>query len=106
MALVEIDWNPDARRLRQFAGIGVAALLTLAVVSFARHGWSPVVAALGATAAGLALCGVAWPRGVRYPYLAMVVVTFPIGWLVGHALLGVVYFGLFSAVATAFRLTG
>jgi hypothetical protein len=106
MALMEIDWNPSPRHLRQFAGLGAAALLLVTGGAYLRHGWSPGVSALAAAATALGLCGASWPRGVRPLYLGMMAVTFPIGWAVSHLVLAVIYFGVFTAVSLIFRLTG
>jgi hypothetical protein len=106
MALMAIDWNPSPRHLRQFAGLGVAALLVVTGGAYVRHGWSPGVAALAAAAPALGVCGALWPRLVRPVYLGVMAVTFPIGWAVSHLVLAVAYFGVFAAVALVFRLTG
>jgi hypothetical protein len=34
------------------------------------------------------------------------IVTWPIGWLISHLMLGAIYFGVFTPVAIVFRLIG
>src|SRR4051812_1427827 len=99
MALMTIDWNPSPPKLRQFAGIAGAALLTLAVWAYFRHGGLTGAAGLAVIGLTLGLCGARWPRGVRPLYVGMMVVTFPIGWVVSLLVLAVLYFGVFTSVA-------
>ena len=104
MALVLIDWNPTPRHLRQFALAGAAFLLAIAALGSSRRGWSPGPGCLAALGIGLGLVGVLRPRWVRVPYLVSMAVTFPIGWVVSHLILAVIYYGVFTTVALVFRL--
>ena len=104
MALVPIDWNPTTRHLRQFALAGAACLLAIAALGASRRGWSPGTGCLAALAVGLGLMGVLRPLWMRAPYRVSLAVTFPIGWVVSHLILAVIYYGVFTAVALVFRL--
>ena len=110
------NWNPDQRTTRQFAVIWLIFFLGLglyrawhagafdAASPFGRHGpWvTPIVLWIAACAIGIP--GVIAPRLVRPIYIGMMALTFPVGWVVSHALLGVVYFGLFTIMGLVFRL--
>jgi hypothetical protein len=101
MALMEMNWSPRRRQLCQFA---VIALFALPLVGW-LWGASPVVAAILA-AVGLALGGLAFafPFAIKPLFLLLSLIAMPIGIVIGEILLLLIYFGLFSAVALAFRL--
>jgi hypothetical protein len=106
MKMIEFNWNPDRRMLRQFGGLGFVFFGGLGAWLAYRHGlgWLPI--ALG----GLSLfCGVsalAAPAALRPLFVGLSIVTVPIGFVVSHVLLGVVYFGLFTPVRLIQALIG
>jgi hypothetical protein len=105
MQFKDIDFDPAARILRQFA-----AALFVVLCSFAIwHGWhgqTLLAAVLAATAIVFALVGIVKPRWLRWVFVAASVVTFPIGWLMSRIILAIVYYGVFTPVAMVFRLIG
>lgn len=94
------------RTLRQFA---VLCLLVFALLGY-WQGWSRGNAATGWVFAVLAvvlgLGGLAWPQLVRPVFAGLSAITFPIGWVLSHVLLALLYFGLFTPLALLFRLIG
>jgi hypothetical protein len=102
MSLLQTDWNPSRRQLRHFTW---AFALVLGWIS-----WSCSTGATGLglrlVAAGVFATGTIWPALFGWLYRAVVAVTFPVGWVVGHVLLAVVYFGLITPLAAGFRLLG
>jgi hypothetical protein len=113
MAMLEIDWQPDARRLRQFGLASLGAGLLLAGVALMRGGlatlaaaesWRVVVPlAFGIVSALLALLR---PRWLKPLYLGLTALTWPIGWCVSLLVLLLLFFALFLPVALVFRLLG
>ncbi|MCX5660300.1 MAG: SxtJ family membrane protein [Planctomycetota bacterium] len=116
MALMEINWRPSAKMLRQFGVVGAAALAALAAIAGFRHSLlgihlsEPIAHQVGQglawTAAAMLLLAIAAPRTLRPAYLLLTLVTLPIGWVVSHLLLAAIYFGIFTPVALLFRLIG
>ncbi len=106
MALVAVNWKPSGRQLRQFALVGAAALLGLAAWLYFGKGWPIYAWSLATIGAGLGICGASCPESVRHLYLALIAVTYPIGWVISHVILGVIYYGLFTLVGLIFRLIG
>lgn len=103
MKLVEINWNPPDRQLRQFGWIALAALPLLGWV------WSrnlPVTAGLGAVGLLLATLGQFAPRALKPLFLGLTIVSFPIGLVVGELSMLLIYFAVFVPIALAFRLAG
>jgi hypothetical protein len=112
MSLIDIDWKPTDRKLRQFAAIFAAGCLLLGAVVVWRIApaleWEPRAAAfwvwmVGAT---VGLVGLALPKLVRPIYLLWMGVAMPIGWVVSHVLLAVLFFGVFTLVGALLRLRG
>lgn len=115
------NWNPDRRTLRQFAAIWLAFLFFVGLYRAWRGGalggeapfapvnfegpWAvPLV--LWLLAIGVGFPGLLAPALAKPVYVGMMMVTFPIGWVVSHVLLAVVYFGLFAGFGLIFRLIG
>jgi hypothetical protein len=70
-----------------------------------RH--QPTAAALSAVLAlTLGPVGLIRPQLLRHIFFAWMYVAFPIGWVVSHVLLGVIFFGLFTPIGFLFRILG
>lgn len=105
MAAFDIPWHPSARTLRQFSGLWLTATGLLAW----RFGVTPstlIQFAIAAVAVGIGVSGLLWPWTVRPLFVALMVLTAPIGWAVSHVLLGIVFFGLFTPIGLVFRILG
>jgi DMSO reductase anchor subunit len=104
MTFKDINFSPDDRELRIFsliwlAGFGVAG----AVVAWRGAGWAPALWSIAA--AGCAI-GLVAPRAMKPVYIAWMVAAFPIGYTVSVVLLVVLYYGVFTAFALAFKAIG
>ncbi len=113
--LIQLDFRPDARQLRQFGLIAFVVLDLLAAIVYFRGtlfgievGASarPLAAALFTVGAVSALFSFLWPRGNRPLFVALSVVAFPIGFVVSHIVLAVLFFGILTPVGLALRLLG
>jgi hypothetical protein len=116
VAVIEINWKPGTRELRQFAAIWLVAFGVFGALVAWRTGaigvpmaWvRPWVApfVLWIVAALVGLVGLVAPAAVRPVYVAWMAMAFPIGWVISHLLLVVTYFGLFTLVSLIFKLIG
>lgn len=105
MALLEINWRPVDKHLREF---GQAALAMLTGVALLLH----LVKGLDATfalyicAAGLLiyLLSLVWAPLTKPIYLGLMIVAFPIGWIVSHLLMGIIYFFVITPIGLVFKL--
>ncbi|MBX7103262.1 MAG: hypothetical protein K1X57_04235 [Gemmataceae bacterium] len=103
MALFKLDWNPTRPQLRVFGYCATAFAVLFAI----RFRQSPTTTGLSATiAAVFAAFAALAPQLLRWPYLVASIVTAPIGWALGHVVLSVIYFGLFTGLGLVFRLMG
>jgi hypothetical protein len=113
MAMVEMNWRPTDRQLRQF---GWFSLIGFPLVGWALAGfrapaaWSTtlttVLAVLAALGLAFAVVGTVRPGWLTYPFVGLSLIAFPIGFVVSYLLLIVLYYGIFTPVGLFFRLIG
>lgn len=106
MRWADIPFDATTRTLRQFAGIWLVFLGGLAVYwgwyrGYTMAGW--ILAALAGTIGPLGLLA---PQLIRPIWMASLIVTFPIGWVVSRVLIGILFYGVFTPFALVFRLIG
>jgi len=116
VALVKLDLNPSTRKLNQFGAIaavlfgvvGAFVLLrgTLFGVEFSSSGAQTASWLLFGAAAVVALSAAVVPRGLRPFFVVLSMVTMPIGFVLSYVLLFLMYFGVFTPIGIAMRLTG
>jgi hypothetical protein len=103
MRLVEIDWSPADRQLRQF---GVICLFALPLLGWLWSGIAWVVGLLALVGAIIGIAGVLKPRVVRPVFLVLMIIALPIGMAVGELGMLLVYFGVFLPIGAMRRLMG
>jgi len=107
MPLIEINWNPNRKELRNFGIVAfiASALLSLLLYLFKGLGiqWAAII-----TAAGLIifLTSMIFTKLTRFIYLGLILVTLPIGYMVSFILLALFYFLLLTPLGLLFRLIG
>jgi hypothetical protein len=104
MALVEVNWNPSRRELKQFAALwcGFFALIAAYCV---WHGLRGVAAALTL----LVVFGVVSyfrPNAIRFVYVLWMAIALPIGWTISHLVLLMLYYLIFTPIGLIMRLVG
>jgi ABC-type uncharacterized transport system permease subunit len=105
--MLPIDWNPGARVLRSFARLWFPLFVALAGAVL-RWRFGEATAALAVwIAGGVMIVGVlASPRVARAVFIGLMVVTYPIGFVVSTAALAAVFFLVFTPIGWAMRLAG
>jgi hypothetical protein len=94
------------RTLRQFAGLWTVFLTGLACWQGFVHGRVALAVVLAALAWTVGPLGLVWPQAIRPVFVACMVVTFPVGWVVSRLALAGLYYLAFTPVALLFRLIG
>jgi hypothetical protein len=111
--LVELNLRPEPKQLRQFGWVALVAFGLLGSIVFFRGGLfgasfgsaaRPVAWALWAMGAASALLSIVWPKGNRPLFVGLGVLAFPIGWVLSHVVLAVLFFGVLTPVGLLFRL--
>ena len=116
MAMIEANWRPDRKQLSGFGWIGLVAFAALATWSYWKHRvlWldlapdtaTTVAIALWCVAGACGVLAIVAPRALWPLYVAMMTVALPIGFVVSHVVMVVMFFGIFTPVALVFRLIG
>ncbi len=107
MALVSLNLNPTEKQLREFGLAGLCMCVAIGLLLFLtnRIGLNGIFLAIGIGAALFVLSRIS--TGLIKPvYLVLIVVTFPIGWLISHFFMGLFYFGIVTPVALIFKMLG
>ena len=105
--MIAIQWNPSTKQLRQFAGIWFPAFCGLVGWSIGQKTghWSQVE--IGWVLAGLlSVGGLILPALMRPIFVGLILLTFPIGWVVSHLLLGLIFYGLVTPIGYILRISG
>ncbi len=100
--MLEIDWRPDSRRLRWFAVLQWLFCGGLAWVWRDALGSTGLIV-LATLSTAIAVVGLIAPQAIRPVYVLWMVIVFPIGWLVGHLLLAIAFYGVLTPIALAVR---
>lgn len=101
-----INYRPDQKTLREFAEFGtfLLGLVALPLSLYQGHQASAVVFWVLAVALRVtAFLKIEW---IRWPYVALSLATWPIGFLISHLALAVIYYLVFTPVALVFRFRG
>lgn len=101
--LIQPGHRPNDRQLRWFAGLWFPAMCAVigSVVRAARPDLAITIWAVGLV---LGMSGLVRPAIVRPVYAALMWITFPIAWIMSHAILALMYFLIITPVALVARL--
>ena len=103
---VDIKWNPTTRELRQFGGLYLPAAAVLFGAGLVRTGSGRGAIAIWIVAAIVAVTALARPKAIRPLFVGAMVAAYPIGWVVSHLILGVIFYGVFTIAGLAMRIFG
>ena len=102
MALIETNWNPTARQLRQFG--------SLCLVSFPLLGWIwsgnlTVITALACLGLLIASIAYFYPKLISPLFVGLMLITAPIGMVIGELAMFLIYMTVFLPIGMLFRIT-
>lgn len=103
MSLVEFNWEPSNRQLRQF---GVVSLFALPLIGWL---WSASPRTVGILAiVGLVIAVLGWiqPKLIKPVFLGLAIVATPIGMVLSEIMVLLIYGLVFVPMALCFRLVG
>lgn len=104
-----INLKPNEQQLRQFGWISAVGFLVIMTVFGIKFQWFenskmlwPMIFVIGSVlSATLALI---YPKGLLPLYLTMMILSFPIGFVVGNVILLILFFLVFAPIGIFFRL--
>lgn len=106
MAMMEINWNPSRKELRQFGFLCLVFFGGLAALRYHRAGLTTGVEVLAAAAAIGGILGAVAPQLLKWVFVGWIVAVFPIGWTVSHVLLGAIFFFVLTPIGLLVRAFG
>jgi hypothetical protein len=105
MPLVKLNTRPTPRQLRQFAAFGLPAFAALIAWMAWRAGARPDVVAWALALVGIFCCAaLAIPEIIRPVFVGLMVAAYPLGWMVGHLALAILFFGVITPIGLVLRL--
>ncbi len=113
MSMIELDFHPDEKTLRQFGWIALGGFVLLAalswfellVFSFGLGGARlPVTAGFAGLGCLAAIFSLVAPKANRPIYVTLAVIALPIGFVLSYVILGTIFYLLITPVGLAFRL--
>jgi hypothetical protein len=105
MALVQINWKPKPRELRQFAGLWLGFFGLLGAY-FRFVAEASTAATLLWAISLVGVLGLFAPSFVRPLYVVWMALAMPIGWLVSHLLLLTMYYLVLTPIGLIMRVCG
>jgi hypothetical protein len=106
MRWFDLPLHPAPRVLREFAGAWLVFFTGLAAwQGFWLNHPGPAYLLLS-LAVAVGPLGLIFPRLVRPLFLGSLVISYPIGWVVSHLALALVFFGVLTPLGLCFRLLG
>src|SRR5689334_9550650 len=107
--MIPLNLKPTERQLRLFGGVWLPLFLALlGGLWLWRHGsgWMSAAVAVSIVAIVSAVVGWIAPRAMRPVFVGLILITWPIGWVVSHVILAVIFFGVMTPLGWIMRLTG
>jgi hypothetical protein len=115
MKLVEMNLDPDRKTLRQFGFIALCLFGLLGALVLWKRKFlgielattAPLVASVLWALGGLSgFFSLVAPRANRLLYVGLIVVTFPIGFVLSYMFMAIIFFVIFTPIGLFFRLIG
>jgi hypothetical protein len=107
MPLLPFNSNPTRRELRQFAGIWLPLFCVVIAAVLWKAGFSRGLVGFVAVAGiGVGIQGWLRPDLFRPIFVAWMFAAYPVGWVISHLVLAILYFGVLTPIGLALRALG
>jgi len=106
MSIIRINRNPSARQLNQFGLIWLGFMAFFGAVAWFKLAAPAAAVALWAAAVVVPVIGWALPSFMRLVFLGMSYAAWPIGFVVSHVILALVYYLVMTPIGVLMRLFG
>jgi len=106
MSLIRIDHHPSRRQLAVFGVIWAVFFFVVGWIVLRSTGSLPTSGVIWTMAVAVPLVGAAVPELLRMVYLGMAYATFPIGFVLSHVSVALVYYLVLVPTGLTMRLSG
>jgi hypothetical protein len=105
--MIDINWKPSNRDLRVFATACLVFAVGFGIAFWVDRGAVTTLSkALWIIGPALFALGMIWPPSLKWLYVALSVVAFPIGLMIGNVLMALVYYVVVTPIGLVFKLLG
>jgi hypothetical protein len=104
--MIDLNLNPTKKELRIF---GLASLVFLAIIGWIvwrKTGSAAAAGGVASVGALVAILGFTVPRAIRPVFIALMVINYPIGWVVTHIVMAVIFYLVVTPLAVIMKLSG
>ena len=106
MSIVQINTDPSRRQLNQFGFIWMGFVAFFGGVAYLKFHNPPLAYGLWIAAVVVPVIGWLAPPFMRAVFVGMSYVAWPIGFVVSHVVLAVVYYAVLTPIGLVMRLVG
>ncbi|HVR29950.1 MAG TPA: SxtJ family membrane protein [Thermoanaerobaculia bacterium] len=105
--MIQVNRNPTRAQLRWFAALVFPLFWGwVAYLIYARAGLLRAAIAIAAVAAVVSVTSILSPRFALRVWIGMMVGLSPIGWVLSHLILGLIYYLVLTPIGLALRVAG
>ncbi len=104
--MLDLNLQPSRRELRQFAVISLVGFAAIGCLLRWKFDLTTAATVMWVLAPVIAVLGLAIPIAVKPLYVGLIIVSYPIGWVISHLVLGLAFYGVITCIAFIFRLLG
>ena|ERR1051326_2432370 len=102
----DIPFDPTRKMLRQFAAAWLVFLLAAGAHQSLARGRHQLGLVMMVLAVVVGVLGLVCPSAIRWLFIGLMVLAFPIGWVVTQVMLALMFYVVITPVALVFRLMG
>ena len=106
MAVIDINWNPSRKELRVFAVLQVVFFAIIATVLYNKSGSTTLPIAIVAVSAVVGVIGFFVQPFMRAIYVVWMFAVWPIGLVVSHVVLAIVFYLVLTPIGIIMKLCG
>ncbi len=104
--MIDLNLNPSKKDLRLFSLLLLAFLTFVGWIVVRKSGSYPAAGSVVGAGVVFAVLGFTAPRAVRPLYVALMIVNYPIGWVVTHVVMALIFYLVVTPVGVIMRLSG
>ena len=104
--MIDVNWDPSRREMKVFSALFV---LFFGIVAYSLYASTESMLTAGVVfgvGAVIGVTGFFLPDAMRYVYVGWMIAVFPIGWVVSHLILAVIFYLVVTPIGLLVRLCG
>jgi Saxitoxin biosynthesis operon protein SxtJ len=104
--MIDLNLNPSKKDLRIFSLGALAFFAFVGWIVWRKSGSATAGVGVATAGAAIAVLGFAIPRAVRPIFVALMVINYPIGWVVTHVVMAFIFYLVVTPLAAIMKLRG